>query len=97
MRPPCSAELDREDARPYFVWDQAVTVAGVRRALREGSESERLEWTARILREARFDDVWRFLEVSDVVARWPALERRLGRRRAFWRWILERWRVDGLV
>jgi hypothetical protein len=22
MRPPCSAELDRDDARPYFVWDQ---------------------------------------------------------------------------
>ncbi len=97
MTPACSRDLDREDAQPYFVWDQPMSVAGLNAKLAGDDAEERLYWTARVLRDARFDDVWRFLTVSDVVERWPALAPRLGRRRSFWTWILDRWRADGLL
>jgi hypothetical protein len=84
VRPHCSRELESPDAQPYFVWDEPTTVADLRRHLASGDEDERLLWSARILRDARFDDVWRFLSVKDVVAMWPRLAPRLGRRRAFW-------------
>ncbi len=93
----CSRDLDSDDAQPYFVWDQPVTVAELRKRLAEGDETERLQWIARVLRDARFDDVWRFLTVADLIRVWPGVARLLGRRRAFWTWMLNRWRADGLV
>jgi hypothetical protein len=95
--PACSRELERADAQPYFAWDEPMTVAGLRERLASGREDEQLAWTARILRDARFDDVWRFLTVARVSAAWPRLAPRLWRRRAFWTWILDRWRADGLI
>ena len=97
MQPACSRELDAPDTQPYFVWDQPITVAELRARLSQGDSEERVRWAARILRDARFDDVWRFLEVDEVVRLWPALAPRLGRRLSFWTWILDRWRADGLI
>lgn len=97
MRPACSRDLERDDARPYFVWEEMITVAALRRALRNGPADERVRWAARVLRDARFDDVWRFLTPEEVARRFPELAPRLGRRRDFWAWILDRWRADGLV
>ena len=97
MRPACSRALDSEDAQPYFLWDQPITVGALKERLRIGDAAERAEWASRILREARFDDVWRFLSLNDVLQLWPSLASRLGRRRAFWTWMLDRWRADGLI
>jgi hypothetical protein len=70
----------------------------VRRALREGSEDDRLYWIARILREAQYADVWQYVALRrDVLPRWELLRPRLGRRRAFWEFLLDRWRSDGLL
>lgn len=97
MVPACSLELAHANAQPYFVWDEPITVAELRACLVSGDPTERLRWTARVLRDARFDDVWRFLTVNQIVENWPALAPRLGRRRAFWSWMLDRWRADGLI
>ena len=97
MRPTCSRALDSEDAQPYFVWDRPLTVAELRERLRGSDPDEKVVWMARILRDARFDDVWRFVTLGDVLAQWPMLAPRLGRRRAFWTWMLDRWRADGLI
>lgn len=97
MRPACSLDLENDEAQPYFVWDQRLTVAELRTRLSTDDPAERVEWMARLLRDARFDDVWRFVKVEEVVALWPSLVTRLGRRRPFWIWILDRWRADDLV
>jgi hypothetical protein len=52
---------------------------------------------AKILREARYEDVWEFLSVDDLVRHWEQLASRLGRRRAFWEFLLRKWRELGLV
>lgn len=62
-------ELDRGDSQPYFIWDVPVTVDQLRAKLRHGKEDEKIVWMARILREARFDDVWRFVSIDEVLAR----------------------------
>ena len=93
----CSRALDSDDAQPYFVWDQPLTVADLRDRLSHADPDEKLTWMARILRDARFDDVWRFVTLDDILSRWPLLAARLGRRRPFWTWILDRWRADGLI
>jgi hypothetical protein len=95
--PSCSRELDSEDAQPYFVWDEPMTVARLRTLLADAEEDVRVRWIARVLRDARFDDVWRFITVDDLVRSWPQVASYLGRRRSFWTWMLDRWRADGLV
>lgn len=97
MQRPLSTDLDDPAARPYFLWDEDVTVAELRALLGSPDARVRALWRARVLREARYQDVWRFLELRDVVDEFPALEPHLGRMRPFWSWLLEGWRQDGLI
>jgi hypothetical protein len=92
-----STDLDRDDAVPYFLWDDSMTVAELRARLRSASDPERSRLLGKILREARDPDVWRFTTPRDVAAGWSALSRHLGRRRPFWEYLLRRWREEGLI
>ncbi len=93
-----SLDLDDPEGIPYFLWDEPMTVSELRARLQSANQAERLHLLGRILREARDTDVWRFTTLAEVVASWPQLQRYLGRRRAFWQFLLERWqdlRLDG--
>ncbi len=92
-----STSLSDSNAVPYFLWDDPMTVSEVEARLRTASEPERLRLLALILREARDPDVWLFVTPEEVVRLWPRLVGRLGRRRSFWEFLLERWKRLGLV
>lgn len=83
--------------RPYFLWDVPVTEPELRERLREPDADTRAQWQARILREARFDDVWRYLTLEEILRDWPNIRRHLGRRRGFWEFLLQGWRDDGFI
>jgi hypothetical protein len=95
--PALSTTLSDPGAVPYFLWDDPITVAELKERLKSASESERLRLLALILREARDPDVWLFVTPEEVVRLWPRLVGRLGRRRSFWEFLLERWEQLGLV
>lgn len=92
-----STDLDRPDAVPYFLWDDPMTVAELKRFLVEASEPERLRLLGRIMREARDTEVWRFTTLEEVVRLWPQLGRHLGRSLPFWEFLLGQWRALGIV
>jgi hypothetical protein len=73
-----------------------MTLSALRARLTGAGGAERLRLLGRILREARDTDVWRFTTPAEVAASWSELERYLGRRRAFWQFLLGRWRDLGL-
>jgi hypothetical protein len=91
-----SLDLDDPEAIPYFLWDQPMTLSELRARLQSAGRAERLRLLGRILREARDTDVWRFTTPAEVLASWSELERYLGRRRAFWQFLLGRWQDLGL-
>jgi hypothetical protein len=97
MAGPLSTELDAEDAVPYFLWDDPMTVRELRARLEAASEPEFERLLGRILREARDTDVWRFTTPAEVSRRLDRLRPHLGRRRAFWEWLIETWRAEGLL
>lgn len=68
-----------------------MTLARFEDLLRTGSEATRGYLLAKLMREARPDDVFLFVTVSDMRRLWPHLERHLGRARPFWSWLLEVW------
>jgi hypothetical protein len=74
-----------------------MTVAELKVCLKSSSEPERLRLLSLILREARDPDVWLFVSPEEVVRLWPRLADRLGRRRSFWEFLLERWIWLGLL
>jgi len=94
---PLTADLSEGAKRPYFLWDEDVSVDELRQTLRAGPEPERMRMMGKMLREARDTDVWRFLTPLDVARALPSLGRRLGRRRAFWEFLIQGWRDDGLL
>jgi hypothetical protein len=95
--PALSTNLSDPGAVPYFLWDDPMTVAEVKARLKSASEPERLRLLALILREARDPDVWLFVSPEEVERLWPRLADRLGRRRSFWEFLLERWSRLGLL
>ena len=38
---PLTADLSRDDGRPYFLWDEDLTLGEFRRLLRDGPPEER--------------------------------------------------------
>jgi hypothetical protein len=93
-----SMDVDRADAVPYFNWDAPTTNAAVRLAIAEGGEDDKVFWIAKIMREARYEDVWKFVSLRrDVLPRWPRLESQLGRSQDKWRFLIQGWRERGLI
>ena len=93
-----SFDLADPNARPYFLWDEPnTTVASFREALARASEDEKARLLGKLMREARDEDVWRFTTVVEVRALLSKIDRYLGRRRAFWRYLLEAWQRHGLA
>jgi hypothetical protein len=92
-----TTDLRNDEAVPYFLWDDPMTVRELRACLAASSDDERARLLGKILREARDVDVWRFTTPEEVVSLWRTIERHLGRRRGFWAYLLGRWREAGLI
>lgn len=69
MMPVMTTNFKEEHLRPYFLWDETMTIGELRQILRSGKEEERLYYMAKILREARYEDVWEFLKPSKMSCR----------------------------
>jgi hypothetical protein len=92
-----TTDLDDPGSVPYFLWDRPITLESLRKRLSSASPDERTYLLGKIMREARDTDVWRFTTPHEVIRMWDRLRIHLGRRRAFWEFLLAHWRRDGLV
>ncbi len=91
-----TTDMTRGDLRPYFLWDEDVSIIELRAALAvPGARRDQL--LGKLLREARDLDVWNFVTPAEVAQELSRLERRLGRRYQFWRFLIDGWRHDGLL
>jgi hypothetical protein len=94
---PLTTDLSREDERPYFLWDETRTLREFRPALATASSAERFRLIGKLMREARDPDVWRFVTPAEVWADFEQIRPYLGRRRAFWEYLLTGWHRDGIL
>lgn len=61
---------------PYFLWDHDLSDNQVRQILRSNNETEKNWLTARILNHAKYDDIWKYLSITDIVGRFKSLKLR---------------------
>jgi hypothetical protein len=79
--------------RPYFLWDDEMSMEAFRAKLRDPDPEVRAYFVGKLMRQAKPDDVFSFVALEDIGAQWALLERYLGKTREFWRWLLGRWAV----
>ncbi|MGI9055829.1 MAG: hypothetical protein ACR2F2_08520 [Pyrinomonadaceae bacterium] len=92
-----SSDLVSPSSIPYFLLDEPMTVAELRQKLQSASIEEQTRLLGKILREARDADVWKFTTPQYVWQNWNRLEKHLGRRRKFWKFLFESWQKEGLI
>jgi hypothetical protein len=89
--------MHRADARPYFLWDEDVSIAELRSTIAGPASPLRDRLLGKMLREACDVDVWHFATPQQVALDFERLKRRLGRRYAFWSFLINGWRQDKLL
>jgi len=89
-----SQDLNR---RPDFLWDEGLTQDRLKQILHSEDAEECLYYAAKILREARFEEVWDYLSPTFLTSHWEKLRSRLGRKRKFWEFIYFTWHSHGLI
>ena len=94
---PMTLDLSEEDKTPYFLWDEPTTVRQLRERLSSGDPKQWHYYAAKIMREARYDDVWRFLSLQDVNRSWDSLRPILGRKKDLWEFLFSVWKRHGIV
>jgi hypothetical protein len=77
--------------RPYFLWDCDLDLTQFRQRLRNPDSHVRAYFLAKLMRQAKPDDVFQFVTLSEIRDAWPRLVPLLGRSRPFWTWLLEAW------
>ena len=75
--------------RLTFLWDVDITREEFEEHLRDPDPLVRGYWIGKLLRQAKPDDVPRFVRVPDLAADWAHFERFLGRSRDMWAWLLK--------
>jgi|GEM_PF-641559 len=59
---------------PYFLWDYDLTEEEVRKILKEGDEFSRLWLIGRILESAKYENVWHYLTLEEILKVFPKLK-----------------------
>lgn len=81
--------------RPYFLWDSEMSLDEFRQGLEDPDPEVRGYLLGKLMRQAKPDDVFTFATPAQMRALWSELERYLGDKREFWRWLLARWEQLG--
>jgi hypothetical protein len=83
--------LTDPQGRPYFLWDCEMTLDELRGALRDPEPAARAYLVAKLIRQAKPDDVLSLVSLEEILKLWDRVEGRLGTARPFWWWLLGRW------
>lgn len=80
--------------RPYFLWDCELTLEQFLRELASPEPTRRAYMLAKLMRQAKPEDVFYFVNLRTLQQSWTLVEKHLGASRPFWAWLLERWREE---
>ncbi len=90
-------DVSDDNAVPYFMWDYRFTVGQIKSIIRSDDDARRIWLMAKLLRDARYADVWKFISLDDFLRYREQLVPRLGRQRDFWEFLYSRWIKQGIV
>jgi hypothetical protein len=80
--------------RPCFLWDLEMTLPEFEEALCTSDPAAKGYLLAKLMRQAKPDDVFLFVGLDIIFHQWNVIAPHLGNKAAFWRWALHRWGYD---
>ncbi len=80
-----------ERGRPYFLWDSDMTLDAFRACLASEDDEVRAYYVGKLMRQAKPDDVFTFVDGATIRGLWPRILPHLGTRRPMWEWLFESW------
>jgi len=83
-----------QSQRPYFIWNADLSDGDVRAILAgQRGDLEKIQMIAHIMQNARFDDVWKYIRLDDIVSNWDLVKRMLWPKESkdLWMWALQTW------
>jgi hypothetical protein len=92
-----TTNMFRQELRPYFLWGEDISIDELRGILAGPDGPRRDQLLGKMLREARDIDVWQFVRPAEVARVLERLRQRVGRRYAFWIFLIAGWRSRGLL
>lgn len=84
-------DMSQEDMIPYFMWDYGLTIREIKAILSDTDEQEKLQMMGKILRDARYADVWKFFSLREFLKYRERLVPFTGRMRGFWEFMHNMW------
>jgi Nucleotidyl transferase AbiEii toxin, Type IV TA system len=91
LNPTAREKMTDPGGRPYFLWDMDITLDRFEEMLAQSDEATWCYLVAKLMRQAKPDDVFEFVSRGELCARWSGIERHLGRSREFWKWLFGAW------
>lgn len=91
LNPTPDTRLFDPQGRPYFLWDCDLDDAEFRQGLQDPDTQVRAALIGKLMRQAKPDDVFRYVSESQVRAHWDAVQPYLGKSRDFWVWLFGVW------
>ncbi len=88
LNPLPAERLVDSEGRPYFLWDNDLTLGQLQERLASDDLEVSAYWLGTMMRQARPDDALALCEPARMRLLWPRLERYLGNQRGFWTWYL---------
>jgi hypothetical protein len=93
LAPTPPQRLTDAQGRPYFLWDESMTLDEFRERLRDPDPDVRAYFLGKLMRQAKPDDVFTFVTLGELNEALQAVDPYLGRTRPFWHWLLEHWKM----
>ncbi len=93
LNPTHPDKLVDAQGRPYFLWDVNLNLDSFKQLLENSEIDVRAYWAGKLMRQAKPDDVFTFLSLSEISSLWPHLQPYLGQTRQFWSWLLVQWKA----
>lgn len=84
-------DMSQDDMIPYFMWDYGFTIREIKAVLSGSDEQEKLQMMGKILRDARYADVWKFFSLQEFLKYRERLVPFTGRMRGFWEFMHKKW------
>ena len=79
--------------RPYFIWDYDLTEADLHQILRGEDEQAKIWVVTRLLESARYEDIWKYISLAELLAIFPKLQLK-PQVRAVWEFALNAWGLE---
>jgi hypothetical protein len=85
--------LTDDRGRPYFLWDENLTLDVFRQRLKDPDPEVSAYFLGKLMRQAKPDDVFSFATLREVEERFDEVAPYLGHSRPFWTWLISYWRA----